>query len=86
MTGDVWKLNNRDNVLEEVPRRTTKTAQELLLRFAETELKNIQQQSESEVLGGISAAARKKLLKGFDKHYLEPVRSLVSGPKSRAKS
>ena len=86
MTGDVWKLNNRDNVLEEVPRRTTKTAQELLLRFAETELKNIQQQYESEVLGGISAAARKKLLKGFDKHYLEPVRSLVSNPKSRAKS
>lgn len=80
-TGSVWRLNSRDNVLEEVPRRATKSTQSIKQMLAEMQLKQISEAYANEALGELSVNQRALQLKLFDKRYLQPLRAAVRVPK-----
>jgi hypothetical protein len=78
VTGSVWRLNTRENVLEEVPRRPTKVTADLWKPFLEAQLDQVKQSYSSEVLNELPAAQRARQLRAFENRYLKPLRAALT--------
>lgn len=85
VSGEMWRLNTRDNVLEEIPRRSSKATTEARKALLEMQLQQVKEGYSAEVLSQIPSGQRAKQLRVFEKRYLQPLRDVVASPGSRRK-
>jgi len=73
VTGLVWRFDERQKALVEVPRKPAEEKQPLIKALLEAQLQNIRDQQNAQLVGPLSPDLRQEAAKQFEKRFVKPL-------------
>ena len=73
VTGLVWRFDERQKALVEVPRKPAEEKRPLIKALLESQLENVRDQYHAQVVGPLPPGLRQEATKEFEKRFVKPL-------------